>query len=196
MKTATPKDKKEKKEKVFHPQSRKAGQLERKQLRVAKLGEAASKKSKKAYEKIDRHAFFFHALPPEVECLTLEQVHHIVRDILLPRHDEEIEREKKTRRKGRPPSAKEVKLEELKAQEAEEYRTGMEVIDLTHPANVTLLRRWNQDERAFLDLLRYIRISSTTPEVAPVTRPGRHGTLSGNTIDEVSPDAAETMAVD
>lgn len=57
--------------------------------------------------------------------MTLEQVHEIIRDILLPRHDADIEREKKTRRKGRPPTAKEVNLEELKAQEAEEYRTGM-----------------------------------------------------------------------
>jgi len=36
-----------KEEKLFHPHSRKAGQLERKQLRKAKLTEQASKKAKK-----------------------------------------------------------------------------------------------------------------------------------------------------
>lgn len=35
------------KEKIFHPQSRKAGQLERAQLRKAKLDSAARKKTKK-----------------------------------------------------------------------------------------------------------------------------------------------------
>jgi len=39
--------KKLKKEKVFHPDSRKAGQLNRLQLRKAKLAEAASKRTKK-----------------------------------------------------------------------------------------------------------------------------------------------------
>ena len=41
------KEKKEKKEKAFHPQSRKAGQLERSLLRKSKLSDAASKKSKR-----------------------------------------------------------------------------------------------------------------------------------------------------
>jgi hypothetical protein len=36
-----------KKEKVFHPDSRKAGQLSRVQLRKAKLADAASKRTKK-----------------------------------------------------------------------------------------------------------------------------------------------------
>jgi len=35
-----------KKEKIFHPESRKAGQLERKQLRKSKLAEQASKRAK------------------------------------------------------------------------------------------------------------------------------------------------------
>ena len=38
---------KEKKEKIFHPNSRKAGQLTRTQLRKNKLADQASKRSKK-----------------------------------------------------------------------------------------------------------------------------------------------------
>jgi hypothetical protein len=45
---APTKSTKAKKEKVFHPQSRKAGQMERAQLRKSKLSEAAQKKSKQA----------------------------------------------------------------------------------------------------------------------------------------------------
>ena len=55
----------------------------------------------------------------------MEDLHHIIRDIWLTRFDDELEAEKSARRKGRPKSAKEVKLEELKLREAEIYRTGM-----------------------------------------------------------------------
>jgi translation machinery-associated protein 16 len=57
--------------------------------------------------------------------LTLEELHHIIREIWLTRFDEELEQEKAARRKGRPKSAKETRLEASKAREAEEYRTGM-----------------------------------------------------------------------
>jgi len=165
-----------KKEKLFHPQSRKAGQLERKQLRVAKLQDAAAKKVYKDHNIVDRHAFFFHALPPEAEALSLAQVHDVVR-MWLTRNDEEIEQEGTVRRKGRPPSTKELKLTQLREFEVEEYRTGMEVLDLTHPANAALLRRWHQDDGAFLQILRYIRISSEAPHEMVVSKVGKHQNL-------------------
>jgi translation machinery-associated protein 16 len=43
----------------------------------------------------------------------------------LTRFDEELEQERAVRRKGRAKSAKEIKLEDIKLREAEEYRTGM-----------------------------------------------------------------------
>lgn len=70
------------------------------------------------------YGFFYHAIP-EDGVLTLEELHHIIREVWLTRFDEELEHEKATRRKGRPKSVKEIKLEELKSREAEEYRTGM-----------------------------------------------------------------------
>ena len=57
--------------------------------------------------------------------LSLEELHYIVKDVWLTRHDQEIEVEKASRRKGRPKSAKEMKLEEQKLREVELYRTGM-----------------------------------------------------------------------
>ena len=57
--------------------------------------------------------------------LSLEELHYIVKDVWLTRHDQEIEAEKASRRKGRPKSAKEMKLEEQKLREVELYRTGM-----------------------------------------------------------------------
>ncbi|KAJ8490233.1 hypothetical protein ONZ51_g2447 [Trametes cubensis] len=153
-----------KKEKVFHPNSRKAGQLVRTQLRKSKLVELAKERSKKQGTQ-------------EEGVLSLEELHYIVKDVWLTRHDQEIEVEKASRRKGRPKSAKEMKLEEQKLREVELYRTGMEVIDLTHPTNVELFRKWDQKEAAYIQQLRFIRISSASPETTIVSRVGQHPLL-------------------
>ncbi|KAI0642171.1 hypothetical protein C8Q79DRAFT_237318 [Trametes meyenii] len=166
-----------KKEKVFHPQSRKAGQLVRTQLRKSKLVDLARERSKKQGTQVSIYSFFFHALPPEGGVLTLEELHFVVRDIWLARHDGEIDAEKAARRKGRPKSAKEMKLEEQKLRETELYRTGMEVVDLTHPLNVELFRKWDQSEAAYIQQLRFVRISSASSETIIVSRIGQHPLL-------------------
>lgn len=55
----------------------------------------------------------------------MEELHFVVRDIWLPRFDQDLEAEKASRRKGRPKSTKEQKLEEQKLRDIEEYRTGI-----------------------------------------------------------------------
>ncbi|KAL0953678.1 hypothetical protein HGRIS_004876 [Hohenbuehelia grisea] len=168
-----------KKEKVHHPESRKAGQLARHAIRKGKMGNLATKRGKKQNSLQDVYGFFYHALPDE-GVLTLEELHAVIRDIWLTRHDEELEEERAARRKGRPKGVKELKLEDIKLREDDIYRTGMEVPDLTHPANVELFRRWDQKEVAFLQLLRFIRISSANPSSIVVSRPGKHMTLIGD----------------
>lgn len=74
---------------------------------------------------VDKYVFFFHAIPPEAESITLDELHELVRDVWLTRHDPEIEQERAARRKGRPQSAREFALEQIKQQELEEYRTGI-----------------------------------------------------------------------
>jgi len=124
----------------------------------------------------------------------MDDLHALIEDVWIARHDDELQAERAQRRKGRPPSIREGQLELIKNTELEEYRTGIgappatsappshhlhaaEVPDLTHRANVTLFRRWDGKDPAFLDLLRYIRISSATPDKIMVSRPGRHSTL-------------------
>jgi translation machinery-associated protein 16 len=51
------------------------------------------------------------------------------------------------------------------------------VPDLTHPENIALYRTWDQREVAFLQLLRFIRISSTKLDMAMVSKPGKHPSL-------------------
>jgi len=72
-----------------------------------------------------------------------------------------------------------VKLEEIIEREQEEYRTGLEIIDLTHPINVQLFREWDQKEIAYIQLLRFIRITSTSADRALVSKPGKHPSLAG-----------------
>ena len=73
---------------------------------------------------VDVLGFFHSAIPPEGELL-LDELHLIVRDIWLTRHDKDLEQERAKRRKGRPKSVKEMQIEEMKVREAEEYRTGL-----------------------------------------------------------------------
>lgn len=132
--------------------------------------------------KADFYGFFFHAIPEEDAegsgAFTLPELHELVADVWLTRHDAELEEERAARRKGRPKSTKECKLEEIMLREAEEYRTGLEVPDLTYPENVALYRTWDQREVAFIQALRFIRISSTNPELAIVTKLGKHPSLT------------------
>jgi translation machinery-associated protein 16 len=152
----------------------------------------------------DYFGFFFHAIPEEHgSVLMLPELHELVSTLWLARHDAEIEEERAARRKGRTKSAKELKLEEVKLREAEEYRTGMgeqrssnafffllcphccafflllesEVPDLTHPETVALYRTWDQREVAFVQQLRFIRISSTKPDIAILSKLGKHPSL-------------------
>ncbi|KAH7914813.1 hypothetical protein BJ138DRAFT_1110188 [Hygrophoropsis aurantiaca] len=169
-------DPKPKKEKVFHPDSRKASQMGRTHLRKGKMAEAATKRVKKQAAQVDVYGFFYHALPPE-GVLSLDELHAIIREVWMTRHDAELDREKSARRKGRPKSTKETKLEEIKLRETEEYRTGMEVPDLTHGPTVELFRRWDQKEVPFIQQLRFIRISSADPLSSFISRPGSHHSL-------------------
>jgi translation machinery-associated protein 16 len=75
---------------------------------------------------VDVYGFFYHAMPDD-GVLTLDEIHDLVRDLWLTRHDQDIEAEIKARRKGRHKSTKQVKLEEIKIRELELYRTGMGV---------------------------------------------------------------------
>ncbi|TCD60358.1 hypothetical protein EIP91_010318 [Steccherinum ochraceum] len=180
-----------KKEKVFHPQSRKADQL----VRAQQLADLARSRTKKHGEQVNLFGFFYHVIPPEGE-LTAEDMHTIVRDVWLARWDSELEAERKARRKGRSKSTREQNLESVKEREAEEYRTGIEIIDLTHPLNVALFRQWDQKEAAYTLQLRMTRISSASPETFVVTRPGRNPLLVAQAKELAEQEAAEGMDTD
>jgi translation machinery-associated protein 16 len=121
----------------------------------------------------DRYAFFLHAMPPEKSHLTLPEVHEVVQDLWLTRNDLLLKQEQASRRKGRPKSAKEDQLAESKRQDAEEYRTGFELPDLTDENNVKLFRQWDGVDASYLRILRIFRISGEFPDTLHVSRAGR-----------------------
>ncbi len=55
--------------------------------------------------------------------------------------------------------------------------TPKEVIDLTHGPNVELFRKWDKNEAAYVEQLRFMRISSADPSLSSVSRRGNHPTL-------------------
>ncbi len=65
--------------------------------------------------------------------MSLEELHAVIRDVWLTRHDVELNEEMKNRRKGNPKSAKQSKLENIKNMESEEYRTGLGTSQLNFP---------------------------------------------------------------
>lgn len=54
----------------------------------------------------------------------------------------------------------------------------VEVVDLTDAANVALFRKWDQKDSAYIQQLRFIRISSAQPDVFTVSRYGQHFSLA------------------
>ncbi len=69
---------------------------------------------------------------------------------------------------------------------------GTEVIDLTHRPTVDLFRRWDQKEVAFIQLLRFIRISSANPGSIVISRPGKHHSM----VESVEPSLADVEMID
>lgn len=69
----------------------------------------------------------------------------------------------------------------------------IEVPDLTHPTNVELFLRWDQQSIEFIDLLRFIRINSEDLSSVVVTRPGKHESLRRANKQEQEQEQDMTM---
>ncbi|KAK4704854.1 translation machinery-associated protein 16, partial [Phenoliferia sp. Uapishka_3] len=148
-----------------HPNSRRAKQLQRIELRTKKL-EVKSKvrrsteigkgmlyvflssahRSSELPVAVDRHVYFVHALPEDREAVTLPELHQILRDY-IGRNDDEAaelkkEREGRAWRKGEGKSKREMELDVQREGEESEYRSGFVLPDLTLAANVFLCRQW------------------------------------------------------
>ncbi|KAF7370667.1 hypothetical protein MSAN_00699700 [Mycena sanguinolenta] len=92
------------------------------------------------------------------EALTLPALHAMAQ-AWVARNDGALAEEQAARRKGRPKSAKEMRIEELRLREQDIYRTGMEIPDLTDPATLARFRKWDVKSLGYAHLLRPLRAS-------------------------------------
>ncbi|KAF7308610.1 hypothetical protein HMN09_00710300 [Mycena chlorophos] len=156
--------------KIQHPDSRVAAQQVRKAVRKDRLADLRSKAKSKTSTRLEFYAFIHARLGPESATLTLPEMHTILH-AWVSRHDAEISAEHAARRKGRPKSAKEVRLEEVRLREQENYKSGIEIPDLTDTETVAKFRQWDLKSLGYAHLLRFVRISTSNRDVAVLSRP-------------------------
>lgn len=56
-----------------------------------------------------------------------------------------------------------------------------------------IFRRWDLKELGFIQLLRFIRISSSEPEVAVLSKPGKHFSILESTTNSEGRDAMDIV---
>ena len=62
-----------------------------------------------------------------------------------------------------------------------------------HGPTVEIFRRWDQKELAFIQLLRFIRISSSEPNVVVLSKPGKHLSILESTTVTEGGDAMDVV---
>lgn len=83
----------------------------------------------------------------------------------LSRYDEELGDLRAHKRSGRPPTARQTQLEDIKQKEEEIYNNGFKIPLLSDPATVSQLKEWNGTTGG-ITALKFIQISRNTRELA------------------------------
>ncbi|GAA5849858.1 hypothetical protein JCM5353_001720 [Sporobolomyces roseus] len=174
--------------KQIHPNSRRAKQLQRVELRSKKLEVQGRVQRSLEVQRVDRHLYFVHALPEDATSISLPDLHQILIDYINRNESELVElaaeRAARTWRKTEGKGKRETELEKLKEDEESQYKVGFVLPDLTLPENVVLCRQWIRPAPAkktqnakggdpsFLGRIRLIRIYSEDKNAVKVEREG------------------------
>ncbi|KAH6623509.1 translation machinery-associated protein 16 [Chaetomium tenue] len=144
---------------ALHGKSRDSKRLHRAQVRDERLEKIAETRRKKDKPLLARAAFFQNAVQENGnEPLALEAVQTKINEF-VHQYDEEYEEVKKTRRAGRPASAKEDLLKMKISALEKEHRDGFYLPDLTVEANVQLLSRF-EGSWSYLTSLSWVKVSA------------------------------------
>ncbi|KAL8279128.1 hypothetical protein RQP46_008384 [Phenoliferia psychrophenolica] len=172
-----------------HPNSRRAKQLQRIELRTKKLDVKSKVRRSTEIGRVDRQVYFVHALAEDRTSVSLPELHQILRDY-IGRNDDEAaelkkEREGRAWRKGEGKNKREMELDGQREAEESEYRSGFVLPDLTLATNVFICRQWvapipnakdvkgmKGGDPSFLGRIRLIRISSEDENSVVVEREG------------------------
>ncbi|KAK4052223.1 translation machinery-associated protein 16 [Microbotryomycetes sp. JL221] len=173
----------------LHPNSRRAKQLQRVELRQQKLKVQDRVHRSNEVKRVDRLLHFVHSLPEHDNCMTLDQLHQAVIDY-IHRDDlklNELEQQRTLRtnwRRSEGKSKREVELEKQQQQDTEEYKTGFVVPDLMDEENVFICRQWTKPigsdknprqkggDPSFLGRIRLISVNSQDKDSVKIVREG------------------------
>ncbi|KAI1769860.1 translation machinery-associated protein 16 [Hypoxylon cercidicola] len=143
----------------LHQYSRDSKRLHRAQVRDEKLEKIAASRKKSDKPYLERATFFQEALRQnEGQPLQMDIIQELIKTF-VHQYDEELNEMKKTRRPGRPASAKEdllkVKVDKLQ----KEYQSGFLLPVLDTEENAAVLGRY-EGSWSYLTGLKWVRISS------------------------------------
>jgi translation machinery-associated protein 16 len=160
-----------------HPNSRRASQLQRIDLRTSRIHEAKRIRKKDGDAKVEKILSIVFLLPPDVSYVPdMAYLHSFLQSSYLDRHSEELHQLEAERRPGRPTPMALVQLQDRIKREKIEYENGIDIPDLMNEVNVRLLRAWQGDTNQ-LTLFRFARVSGKDQQQYTIVQKGRHKEL-------------------
>ncbi|KAF5001913.1 hypothetical protein FDECE_10817 [Fusarium decemcellulare] len=154
----------------LHEKSRDSLRLHKAGVRDQRIEKLAAARSKKEQPLVDRVAFFQQALRvrENTGAPELDDVQRMIHSF-VHQYDEEYQAVKKTRRSGRPASAKEDLLKIKISTLEDEYKGGFVLPDLLDSVNVNALHLW-EGSWSYLTQLKWVKINSEG-QVRPTSFP-------------------------
>ncbi|SCW03337.1 LAFE_0G08196g1_1 [Lachancea fermentati] len=152
---------------TIHPKGRKFHQLTRATLREDKIAAKKRAHNEKRSNELARVKFVQDVTNSEAfkdkKVFDFDEIVIFLKQFIA-RDDEELEELKQKRRSNRPPSNRQLILQQKRDLEEKELRSGFLVPDLTDAENVTFLRNWNQTFGS-LSTLKLIRVNDNGQKV-------------------------------
>lgn len=146
---------------ALHQNSRNSKRLHRAIVRDDRLDKLADARRKRDKPLIKRVKFFLAAVREnDGKALEHAALQSKINEF-VHQHDEEYNEIRKTRRAGRPASAREDLLKMAIVELQKEYQEhGFYMPDLGDQKNVEMLQRWEDNNWAFLSNLSWVKIST------------------------------------
>lgn len=129
-----------------HPKGRKLQQLERATLRDEQLEKKKRQHADSKTIEFLRYSFLQDLINSddlsEKQTFSVEEIAKFI-DLFIARDNEELEQLKKTKRANRPPTNRQLLLEQRKKAENQEFNIGFLCPSLMEADTVEVLKKWN-----------------------------------------------------
>ncbi|SCV02515.1 LAME_0H02256g1_1 [Lachancea meyersii CBS 8951] len=169
---------------AVHPKGRKFQKLATATLREDKISAKKRSHNERRTHELGRVKFLQDVVKMDSfqsrETFTLEETVLFAKQY-IGRDDDELEELKQKRRSNRPPSNRQVALQQKRDTEMKELESGFLVPDLTDADNVAFLRRWNHSFGS-MNHLQQIRVNDKAERVIGGNKSAQSSAIS-NTAD-------------